>query len=110
MNYIMATLKGKKIRDEEYYGLATVFYELIKPKQAIKMFEKAHFESPRNYRALYKYAKLSDDYYKDKKIAYKLYIRYVESLYDKDEDITNYVKKRIAEIKKEYFMKGESLK
>ena len=49
-------------------------------------------------------------YIKDKKIAYKLYIRYVESLYDKDEDITNYVKKRIAEIKKEYFMKGESLK
>ena len=54
--------------------------------------------------------KRAEDYYKDKKIAYKLYIRYVESLYDKDEDITNYVKKRIAEIKKEYFMKGESLK
>ena len=109
-NYLMATYKGKKKRDEEFYGLATVFYELKKPKQAIKMFEKAHFENPRNYRALYQYAKLSDDYYKDKKIAYKLYIRYVESLYDKDEDITNYVKKRIAEIKKEYFMKGESLK
>ena len=110
MNYIMASFKGKKARDEEYYGLGTLYFEQKKPKMAIKMFEKAHFENRRNHRALYQYAKLSDDYYKDKKIAYKLYVKYLESVYDKDEVITNFVKKRISEIKKLIFMKGETLK
>lgn len=108
-NYSIATYKGKKKRDEEFYGLGTVYYQQKKPKMAIKMFEKAHLENRRNYRALYQYAKLSDDYYKDKKIAFKLYIRYLESVYDKDEVITAFVKKRVAEIKKDYFMRGESL-
>lgn len=108
--YFKATTKGRKARDEEYYGLGTLYFEQKKPKMAIKMFEKAHFENRRNHRALYQYAKLSDDYYKDKKIAYKLYVKYLESVYDKDEVITNFVKKRISEIKKLIFMKGETLK
>lgn len=107
--YFKATTKGRKNRDEEYYGLASVFYEQKQPKMALKFFKKSVEENPRNHRALYQQAKLSDDYYKDKKIAYKLYIRYLESVYDKDEVITTYVKKRVAEIKKDYFMRGESL-
>lgn len=110
MNYMFATFKGKKKRDEEYYGLGTLYYEMKKPDRAIKAFGQAHRENPRNHRALYQLAKLSDDYYKDKKIAYKYYIKYAESVYDKDEVITAFVKKRIKEIKKEYFLKGESLK
>ena len=67
-------------------------------------------ENRKNYKALYQLAKLSDDYYKDKKIAYKLYIKYIEAFYDKDEVITAFVKRRIKDIKKEYFIRGEILK
>lgn len=110
INYMVATFKGKEKRDEEYYGLASVFYETKKPKQAMNAFEKAYKENTRNYRALYQFAKLSDDYYKEKKIAYKLYIKYIESFYDTDEVISAFVKRRIQEIKKDYFLRGESLK
>lgn len=109
LNYTMATYVGKERRDEEYYGLGTMYYETEKPQEAIRMFKKAVEENPRNYRALYQQAKLSDDYYKDKSIAYKLYKKYLERVYSKDKVITKYVEKRVSEIKKEYFMKGESL-
>jgi tetratricopeptide (TPR) repeat protein len=110
MNYFMATFIGEEKRDEEYYGLATVFYETKKPKQAMRAFEEAFKENRRNYKALYQLAKLSDDYYKDKKIAYKHYIKYIETFYDKDEDMANFVRRRIKDIKKEYFLKGETLR
>ena len=59
---------------------------------------------------MYQLAKISDDYYKEKKIAYKHYINYIERFYDADEDISAFVRSRIKEIKKEYFLRGESLK
>jgi tetratricopeptide (TPR) repeat protein len=110
MNYMIATFKGKRKRDEEFYGMATVYYETEKPQQAIKAFEQAYKENSRNYRALYQLAKLSDDYYKEKKIAYRHYIKYIESFYDTDEGMSAFVRSRIKEIKKEYFLRGESLK
>lgn len=109
-NYKIATYKGKIKRDEEYYGLATMFYETKKPKLAMKAFEDAYNENRKNYRALYQLAKLSDDYYKDKKIAYRYYIKYIESFYEIDKGISAFVKNRIKEIKKEYFLRGETLK
>lgn len=109
MNYLFATFIGKEKRDEEHYGLARVFYELKKPKQAINSYQEAFKENRKNYRALYQLAKLSDDYYKDKKIAYKHYIKYIETFYDVDEGMSAFVKKRIKEIKKDYFLRGESL-
>jgi tetratricopeptide (TPR) repeat protein len=110
MNYIMATTRGKEKRDAEFYGLARVFYEKEKPKMAIKYFEKAYEENSSNYRALYQLATMSDDYYKDKKIAYRLYNEYIEKFWRKDEGMNNFVRNRISEIKKAYFMKGETLK
>ena len=110
MNYRMATFIAKEKRDEEYYGLASVFYELKQPKDAILNFEKAWKENYNNYKALYQLAKLSDDYYKDKKIGYKYYIKYLDRFQGRDEVITQFVKKRVKEIKKEYFLKGENLK
>jgi tetratricopeptide (TPR) repeat protein len=109
MNYMIATFKGKVKRDEEYYGLASVYFETKKPKQAIRAFEKAYIENRGNYRALYQVAKISDDYYKDKKIAYKHYIKYIENFYESDEGISAFVRSRIKDIKKAYFLKGESL-
>ncbi|WP_298780113.1 tetratricopeptide repeat protein [uncultured Polaribacter sp.] len=108
-NYMLATFKGKEKRDEEYYGLATLYYETKKPNKAIKYFENAYKENSRNYRALYQLAKLSDDYYKEKKIAYKYYKKYVDNFISRDANTTAFVKNRIKEIKKEYFLRGESL-
>lgn len=109
-SYFMATSIGKEKRDEEYLGLGNMYLKTNKPKQAINAYEEAVKENRRNYNALYQLAKLSDDYYKDKKIAYKLYIKYIETFYDKDAVIEAFVKRRIIDIKKEYFIKGETLK
>jgi len=108
-NYMMATYVGKEKRDEEYFGLGTVFFETNKIPQAIDAFKEAYVENSRNYKALYQLAKLSDDYYKDKKIGYKLYIKYIETFYDKDDVIAAFVKQRIKDIKKDYFLRGETL-
>ncbi len=110
MNYMIATSKGKDKRDEEYMGLGSMFLKTNKPKQALNSFEEAFKENRKNYKALYQLAKTSDDYYKDKKIAYKHYIKYIETFYDKDDVIAAFVKRRIKDIKKDYFMKGETLK
>jgi tetratricopeptide (TPR) repeat protein len=109
-NYFMATSIGKNKRDEEYLGLGNMYLKTDKPKQAINAYEEAFKENRRNYNALYQLAKLSDDYYKDKKIAYKLYVKYIETFYDRDTVIDAFVKRRIKDIKKDYFMKGETLK
>ncbi|WP_397445375.1 tetratricopeptide repeat protein [Polaribacter sp. R77954] len=110
INYMMATFKGKDKRDEEYMGLGTMYLATNKPKQAMNAFEEAFKENRRNYKALYQLAKTADDYYKDKKIAYKHYIKYIETFYDKDDVIAAFVKRRIKDIKKAYFVKGETLK
>ncbi|QTE22160.1 tetratricopeptide repeat protein [Polaribacter cellanae] len=107
--YRVATTRGKEKRDEEYFGLATMYYETKKPKEALVNFEKAYKENARNYRALFQLAKISDDYYKDKKIAYRHYIKYMNNFEGRDADMTNYIKRRITEIKKEYFIRGKKL-
>ena len=66
-------------------------------------------ENIKNYKALYQLAKLSDDYYKDKKIAYNHYIKYLDRFMDKDIVITDFIKGRIKDIKMMYFMRRESL-
>ncbi|WP_299670220.1 hypothetical protein [uncultured Polaribacter sp.] len=108
-NYTMATFIGKEKRDEEYFGLATMFYETKKPKQALLNFEKAYKENSMNYNALFQLAKISDAYYKDKKIAYKHYVKYMDNFQERDQDADIFIKRRISEIKKEFFMKGEKL-
>ncbi|MDP5106232.1 MAG: hypothetical protein NWQ31_08680 [Polaribacter sp.] len=109
LNYRMATYIGKEKRDEEYYGLATVHYEKNEPLLAMANFEKAYAENSNNYKALFQLAKLTDDYYEDKKMGYKLYKKYMRYQYSKDEQITNFVARRIKDIKNDYFMKGENL-
>jgi tetratricopeptide (TPR) repeat protein len=109
VNYMMATYIGKEKRDEEYYGLATVYYEKKEPLLAMNNFEKAYAENSNNYKALFQLAKLTDDYYEDKKMGYKLYKKYMRYQYNKDEQMSNFVERRIKDIKNEYFMKGENL-
>ncbi|WP_405606699.1 tetratricopeptide repeat protein [Polaribacter sp. Asnod1-A03] len=109
ISYRMATYIGKEKRDEEYFGMATMYYETKKPKEAIVNFEKAYRENYNNYKALFQLAKLSDDYYKDKKIAYRHYKKYIERFESKDKTMTSLVEKRLKEIKKDYFLRGETL-
>ena len=108
-NYMMATYVGKEKRDEEYFGLGTMYAETNKIPEAINAFKEAYAENRKNYKALYQIAKLSDDYYKDKKIAYNEYKKYIENFYSRDEVISVFVERRIKEIKKEYFLEGELL-
>lgn len=109
IQYYLASFIGKKKRDEEYLGLANVFYETKKSKKVIENYEKAVKENSSNYTALYLLATFSEDYYKDKKIAYKLYKRYLNRFEDKDATKTKYVSERVEAIKKAYFLKGEEL-
>jgi len=110
LNYMMATAIGKDKRDEEYYGLGHAYLKQEKPLQAIAMFDKAYKEDRGNYKALYQKAKTTDDYYKEKKKAYRLYLQYELQFENMDKDLTAYAQRRIKEIKKEYFLKGEELK
>jgi tetratricopeptide (TPR) repeat protein len=108
-DYMWATTKGKKKRDEAYYGLGTVYLETNKRSEAIAMFKQALKENRNNYKALYQLALTEDSFYKDKKIAYQHYKNFIEKFRGRDKDLANYSKRRISEIKKEYFMKGETL-
>lgn len=108
-HFFRATTTGKEPRDKAYYGLATMWYEQEKPQSAIKYFKKAFEENPQNYKALFQQAKLSDDYYKDKKTAYNLYKKFKSRFLKRDKEMSDFVETRIAAIKKAYFVKGETL-
>lgn len=109
VNYLKATRTGKKPRYEEFYSLGILYIEMDDRKGAIEMFKKSIEESNRHYKTLYQLAFTSDSYYEDKKIAYGYYQDYINMFEYKDEDITAFVKRRMEEIKKELFLKGEKL-
>lgn len=103
LQYLQATYIGRKKRDEEYYGLGQAYYQMKMPKKAIENFKKATQENSQNDKALYQLATLSDDYYKDKKYAYKLYEKYVNKFEKLNSERTLFAKRRITVIKKRMF-------
>lgn len=109
LDYMMATFAGKEPRDVEYYQLARVYKELGNPKEELKSYKKAFEENRKNYKALYQLAKTSEEYYKDKRIAYKHYKNYINRFERKDSVLTKHAKARLKEIKKYYFSQGEIL-
>ena len=109
MNYFMATMVGKEPRDEAHLGIANVFFEQKKPIRVIEHYKKAIAENGANYKALYLLANFSDNYYKDKKIAYTHYKKYIDKFEYKDAVYTQTAKERIKDIKKEFFLQGEIL-
>lgn len=108
-HFTLATFIGKEPRDDEYFELALLAYDAKKPKIALKNFKKTTEENSKNRDALFWLAKLSDDYYKDKKIGYELYKKYSNRFEGKDSIHDEYVKSRLSTIKKEYFLKGVML-
>ena len=107
IHYLRATRVGSKERSEEYYSLAMLYLERKQFTTAIGMLKTAFKENQRRHKILYQLALTSDSFYKDKKIAYNLYDDYFMRFEGKDKDITAFVKKRLKEIKKELFLKGE---
>ncbi len=107
--YFMGTYAGREPRDNEFMGLAKVYTEMKLPKRVIEQYKLALKENKKNYVALFELAKISDDYYKDKKVGYDLYVKYMNSFKGKNKELDAFVKNRIKTIKKEYFLKGETL-
>ncbi|WNW01603.1 tetratricopeptide repeat protein [Tenacibaculum sp. HL-MS23] len=108
-NYWFATYVGKEARDTEYYQLARAYKELGKAKEEMNAYRDAYEENFKNYRALFQLANTSENFYKDKKIAYKYYKNYLNKFRTSDSLLTSQVKTRLKEIKKFYFLKGELL-
>ncbi len=107
--YLMSVFTGKEPRDKGYYGMGYINLKTNNTKKALEFFKDAVKENHKNYRALYQLANTSENFYKEKKIAYKLYNNYMSKFERKDTLLTNHVKSRLKEIKKYYFMKGEIL-
>ncbi|WP_028887189.1 tetratricopeptide repeat protein [Tenacibaculum ovolyticum] len=107
--YIYATIIGKVPRDVEHYKLARTYKELGKPREEMNAYKNAYEENYKNHRALFQLANTSENFYKDKKIAYKHYKNYVSRFETKDSLLTSQAKVRLKEIKKYYFLKGEML-
>lgn len=95
--------------DRQYYLLGTIFKEEGKLKMAITNFKDSYLNNSKNYKALFELATTEDAFYKEKKIAYKDYQKYVENFAKKDAKMTVFAKLRIKEIKEAYFLKGETL-
>ncbi|CAM1339379.1 conserved hypothetical protein [Tenacibaculum aestuarii] len=109
LDYMMATFAGKEPRDVEYYQLARVYEKLGNPKEELSFYKKAVEENRKNYKALYQLARKSENYYEDKRIAYKHYKNYVNRFERKDSSMTEHAKDRVEAIKKYYFLQGEIL-
>ena len=109
LHYTNGTVIGKKKRDRAYLGLANVFSATKKPKKTLAAYKNAVKENSKNYKALFALAKQSDNFYKDKKIGYQLYKKYLQKFSGKDSIADLFIKNRLIEIKKVYFFKGEEL-
>lgn len=106
MSFYMSIAFQKPDVDKNYFELGKVQLEQKEVKKAIESFEEGYKSNPRNYQLLFQIAMLSDDFYKDKKIALKYYEKYMDKFSTYDKKSTLYVKSRIKDIKKELFMKG----
>ncbi|SNR82457.1 Tetratricopeptide repeat-containing protein [Lutibacter flavus] len=104
---MMSIFSAKPEIDKQYFLLGTIFKEENDLKMALNNFEKSRQNNYHNYKALFEVATTSDTYFKDKKIAYNHYKKYFQQFESRDVEMTKFVKRRIKELKKELFLKGE---
>lgn len=95
--------------DKQYVLLGLIFIDKKKPKKAIEQFKKAYANNLRNHKALFILATACEKHYKDKKIAYNYFKKYVANFPEINKEKTAYAKKSIELIKKQYFIEGEKL-
>ena len=98
---------GKGDLDKQYLLSGIIEKEELNLKVAVKNFKEAVSYNYKNSDALFQLAFASDSYFKDQKIALKYYQRYIQKFEGKSPKLTEYANRRITEIKKEYFLKGE---
>ncbi len=111
VNYSQATHVGIISRDKEYLKLGLVFRELDNKTKAIEMFKQALNDNWKNEKAHFELALTSENYYEDKKIAYRLYQSYLKNFeYINEKEKLIFVRGRIKEIKETYFLEGIILK
>ncbi len=108
-NFMMSIYLQKPKLDKHYYHLGMLQLVQKEHKKAMKLFEKGLESNPRNKTILFQIALSSDSYYKDKKIALTHYKRYLDKFQSLDQEETTYVERRIKEIKKALFIKGEKV-
>jgi tetratricopeptide (TPR) repeat protein len=89
-----------------YFELGLIHQEAKQYPKAINNFKTALEEDQYHYKSHYHLALLSDSYYKDKKIALKLYESYLNKFTYQDKEITAFVKQRMKELKIMLFNKG----
>ncbi len=104
---IQSIMYGKGDLDKQYFLSGIISKEENNVKMALVYFDKAFKNNTNNYNALFQLAVTSDTYYKDKKIAYKLYQKFSRQFESKDKKMTNYALQRIKEIRKQLFIEGE---
>lgn len=109
MNFLMSIYLQKPLVDRHYYQLGMLKLEQKNPKKAIELFEKGLTSNSRNHNLLFQVALTSDSYYEDKKMALKQYERYLRRFESLDKKETKYANRRIKEITKELFIKGEKV-
>jgi len=87
-----------------YFELGLIHQEAKQYPKAIADFKQALKEDKYHYKSHYHLALLSDSYYKDKKIALKLYEGYLNKFIYRDKKITAFVKQRVKELKTKLFI------
>ncbi len=105
LSFLISIMNLKPDVDKQYYELGLVYLQNDLNK-ATSSFKKSYENNPKNHYSLFQLALVSEDYYKDKKIALKYFKMYVEKFPSKDKEMYLYSTKRIKEITKEFFMKG----
>ncbi len=91
--------------DKEYYNLGLIYKEMKNPKEAINAFKEATKSNKYHRNALYELAVLSENYYKDKKIALKLYQQYLDNFEGNNKQQAAFVKQQLNKIKTKLFYK-----
>jgi len=106
--YIMQSIiYGRGNLDKQYLLSGIIAKDELNFKVAVNQFKEAVKYNYNNSDALFQLAFASDSYFKDQKIAMNHYQKYVQKFEGKSPKLTEYANRRIAEIKKEYFLKGE---
>lgn len=109
MHFFMSMSELKPDTDKHYFELGQIQLAQKDLKKAHKYFEEGFKNNRGSYLLLYQLALVSDSFFKDKKIALKHYEIYVDKFLSRDEESTLFAKRRIKEITKELFIKGEKV-
>ena len=106
LNFMMSIAALRPKVDKQYFELGLIELEKKNPERAIQNFKKSYQNNSKNYKALFHWAITADHYYKDQKICFNLYKKYLDKFSKKDKALTAFCEQRMREIRKELFKEG----